>query len=106
MDERPGSYDICHVCFWEDDPVQLLDPWYEGGANDVSLDEAQRNYVNLGASEERFTADVKGVLSGDVRDPLWRQVKERDRAKVTTPAQLQKEKPAASWNWYYWVTTE
>lgn len=37
FDERPsGSYDICPVCFWEDDPVQLDDPSYEGGENTVN----------------------------------------------------------------------
>ncbi len=30
-------YNICEVCFWEDDPIQFGDPNYEGGANRVSL---------------------------------------------------------------------
>ena len=30
-----GTYDICEVCFWEDDPIQLDDPDFEGGANNV-----------------------------------------------------------------------
>lgn len=26
FDEKPsGTYDICEVCFWEDDPIQLDD---------------------------------------------------------------------------------
>ena len=28
-----GDYDICAVCFWEDDPVQLRDPAYKPGAS-------------------------------------------------------------------------
>ena len=29
--EQPnGHYDICEVCFWEDDPIQFDDPNYEG----------------------------------------------------------------------------
>jgi hypothetical protein len=32
-----GSYDLCPVCFWEDDDLQLSEPDYRGGANDVSL---------------------------------------------------------------------
>lgn len=28
-----GNYDICPVCFWEDDPIQLEDNEYKGGAN-------------------------------------------------------------------------
>ncbi len=36
-EEPPGTYDICEICFWEDDPVQFVDPDYEGGANTPSL---------------------------------------------------------------------
>jgi hypothetical protein len=100
--EDPGNYEICHVCFWEDDPVQLLDPWFQGGANKISLLEAQKNYSELRVSEARFISDVKGVLPGDVRDPTWRRVAESDRKFVQTPAQLQKENPNGPWKWYYW----
>ncbi|HEY5908286.1 MAG TPA: CPCC family cysteine-rich protein, partial [Vicinamibacteria bacterium] len=31
--ESPGSHDICKICFWEDDIVQLRDPHFSGGAN-------------------------------------------------------------------------
>ncbi len=31
------SYEICPQCGWEDDPVQLDDPDYGGGANHQSL---------------------------------------------------------------------
>ena len=98
----PGSYEVCHVCFWEDDPVQLLDPWYQGGANSVSLQEAQKNYAKFGVSEPKFKSNVKGVLPGDQRDPLWRLVEESDRQHVTTPAQLDKENPTGPWKWYYY----
>ena len=102
LKDSPGSYEICHICFWEDDPVQLLDPWYEGGANKVSLQEAQRNYAEVGVSEEKYKANVKGVLTDDTRDPLWRAVTETDRQHVTTPVQLAKENPEGPWKWYYW----
>ncbi|KMK76250.1 CPCC family cysteine-rich protein [Alkalihalobacillus pseudalcaliphilus] len=45
------SYDICEVCYWEDDFVQNEDPDYGGGANQVSLRQAQRNFLTFGASE-------------------------------------------------------
>ena len=34
--EKPnGTYDICPVCFWEDDAIQLDYPNYEGAANQL-----------------------------------------------------------------------
>lgn len=36
-----GSYEICPVCNWEDDPVQAEEPDYRGGANVMSLNEAR-----------------------------------------------------------------
>jgi len=36
-----GAYEVCPVCLWEDDPVQLSDPDYIGGANQCSLNQAR-----------------------------------------------------------------
>lgn len=58
-EEPTGSYEICPVCFWEDDPVQNNDPDYPGGANDVSLNEARRNFAAYGASEWRLREYVR-----------------------------------------------
>ena len=102
LTQKPGNYDICHVCLWEDDPVQLLDPWYRGGANSVSLCEAQESYATVGVSELRFKSDVKGVLPGDVRDTAWRRVEDEDRQRVSSPAELMKKNPEGPWKWYYW----
>ncbi|MCF2538686.1 hypothetical protein K6168_23930 [Streptomyces sp. FB2] len=44
LDAMPGSYEICPVCFWEDDGVQSRWPTMAGGANQVSLIDAQRNW--------------------------------------------------------------
>ncbi|MCR5321958.1 MAG: EAL domain-containing protein [Lachnospiraceae bacterium] len=38
--EQTGKYEICEVCGWEDDPVQLKDPDLAGGANKMSLNES------------------------------------------------------------------
>ena len=58
-EEPPGSYCICQVCFWEDDPIQSVDPSYRGGANTMSLDEARRNFERIGAIEERALKFVR-----------------------------------------------
>lgn len=39
--EEGHLYDVCEVCYWEDDPVQFADPDYRGGANRMSLNEAR-----------------------------------------------------------------
>lgn len=50
-EEPPGTYDICAICFWEDDPIQFEDPDYEGGANRPSLKTAQKNVQLFGACD-------------------------------------------------------
>ena len=37
----PGGDDICGICKWQDDIVQLKDPEFTGGANDISLNQAR-----------------------------------------------------------------
>lgn len=72
LDEKPpGTYDICPICFWEDDPVQFSDPDYEGGANVVSLRQAQRSFLEIGVSEFRFKENARTPQSGEERDPGW-----------------------------------
>ena len=39
-----GSYEICPVCTWEDDPIQTEEPDYKGGANVMSLNEAREAF--------------------------------------------------------------
>lgn len=57
-----GTYDICAVCFWEDDTVQFRDPDSEGGANAVSLNQARENFRAHGVSEIRFRSNVRPPL--------------------------------------------
>ena len=60
LGERPsGTYLICPVCFWEDDWVQYRDPSYRGGANEMSLEEARRNFASFGACSKRFLKSVR-----------------------------------------------
>ena len=42
--ENPGDYEICPNCGWEDDPTQSQDPDFEGGANELSLKQAKKQY--------------------------------------------------------------
>jgi hypothetical protein len=54
-----GTFDLCPVCFWEDDPIQFRDHDYEGGANKVSLNVARKNFKEFGASERQFVEQVR-----------------------------------------------
>jgi len=43
----PNSvYEICPICGWEDDDIQNDDPDFEGGANEMSLNQAKIAYKN------------------------------------------------------------
>lgn len=63
----PGDYEICPICFWEDDPVQSKDLDYKPGANKVSLNEARANYQAFGVSELEYKEDVRPPLPEEVR---------------------------------------
>jgi len=102
FDEAPGSHQVCHVCSWEDDAVQLLDPWFAGGANRPSLRDAQDAYLVCGAMEQRFLPNVKGALSTDTRDPTWRCVREYDRTFSRAPSDLSADEQRDAMTWYYW----
>lgn len=42
--EKDSIFEICSVCGWQDDAVQNDDPDYEGGANDMSLNQARKAF--------------------------------------------------------------
>jgi hypothetical protein len=40
-----AEYDICPICKWEDDPPMRDNPYYTGGANGMSLYDAQQKLL-------------------------------------------------------------
>lgn len=64
-EKPPGSFDICPVCYWEDDNVQNDDPTFSGGANDVSLVEAKNNFQRFGAIKKRYVSKVRKPLPSE-----------------------------------------
>lgn len=66
--ESAGKYEICPVCYWEDDPLQESDPDLEGGANKLSLKVSRENYQRFGACEERFRKNVRRPLPEEMGD--------------------------------------
>jgi hypothetical protein len=51
-EQPPGSFEICDVCGWEDDDVQLRNPTYTGGAN---------GRLSLKKARQRFEESIEGA---------------------------------------------
>src|SRR3954453_3538105 len=75
FDEPPGSYEICPICFWDYDIVQLAFPDMTGGANKYSLIGGQQNYKRFAACEERVKGSVRSPNESEIRDAQWRPLK-------------------------------
>jgi len=73
-EKPPGTYDICPICYWEDDPIQFENPNYEGGANQVSLKQGQINYLTFGACENEMIRYVIKPDSTYLRNPHWKLI--------------------------------
>jgi len=71
-EEPPDTYAICGICFWEDDGVQFDDPDYEGGANEISLRQAQQNFIKFGACDKGSLKYVRKPNKEDIKDPNWK----------------------------------
>jgi RNA polymerase subunit RPABC4/transcription elongation factor Spt4 len=69
--ELPGSYDICPICGWEDDDVQLKWPGLRIGANSICLYESQQIILN------EIPLDIE-EHKGYVRDTDWRPLSEEE----------------------------
>jgi len=103
LHDFPGSFEICKVCFWEDDPVQLLDPRYRGGANTLSLMKSQANLERLRVSDDRFVKKVRPPKTDESRDPEWRMVSKADLVQTRTSARLTDDEHQNLEVWYCWM---
>jgi hypothetical protein len=53
-----GEYEICEVCFWEDDGMDLGGLDQCSGPNHITLRDARENFRRIGACDERAVAHV------------------------------------------------
>ncbi|MFE4696828.1 CPCC family cysteine-rich protein [Streptomyces sp. NPDC056738] len=62
-----STFEICPVCFWEDDGQDDHDAdRVRGGPNGrLSLTEARRNFHSMGACDERCTQFVRAPLPNE-----------------------------------------
>ena len=60
FEKKDRVYDICPVCFWEDDPEQFKNPTLHNGANKVSLAEAKGNFKHYNACDTELLKYVRG----------------------------------------------
>jgi Cysteine-rich CPCC len=72
--------EICLICGWQNDLVDLQEMYHPMGPNDVSLEEAQKNFKEIGAKAPKSLGHVRPPTKEDMRDPKWRPL---DRAKDT-----------------------
>lgn len=65
-EESPGTFEICPVCRWEDDLAQYHNPDLAGGANEMSLNQACRNFAEFGAISQNALRLVRGPLAEEI----------------------------------------
>ncbi len=61
---RRGEYEICRVCFWEDDGNDLDQLDVHSGPNHMPLRTARANFAEFGACDQ---AMLKNVLPAEKR---------------------------------------
>ena len=63
-----NSYEICPVCYWEVDMVQNQEIDFVGGANEISLRNARKNFTIYGAIDEKYKGCVRNPLPNERPD--------------------------------------
>ena len=72
FDHQPGFHQLCPICGWEDDLSQLRFPLMPGSSNRVSLQDAQRNFQDYGASERRNLGHTRDPIEDEAVEDGWR----------------------------------
>jgi Cysteine-rich CPCC len=67
-----STWDICVVCFWQNDLNPNNDPHKISGANRISLLQAQQNFVKFSACDERSIKQVRQPKKNESKDENWK----------------------------------
>ncbi len=96
-EEFYGTYNICDICGWEDDGVQLANPACGVGANKESLIEAQAMVLPKHPLIESVTAGFK-------RDLHWRPLRPDEivLAEQEYKEKVWKNQAVSKWEDTYW----
>jgi hypothetical protein len=93
--EPPGSHEICELCGWEDDLVQLRFPGLRGGANACSLAECQARAL---ASLDPSALEHGGYQ----RAPGWRPLLQAEVREVQPAGNSPSAPKTSDRVRYYW----
>ncbi|TCK08738.1 CPCC family cysteine-rich protein [Marinobacterium mangrovicola] len=64
---RACRYDICSICFWEDDGEDDDTPIeYRGGPNGVTLEDGRINFQRHGVSDLKDAPHVRAATAEDI----------------------------------------
>lgn len=69
------DWDICPVCFWEDDVLIQGDDDPKSPANGLFVSEAQANFMRFGAVDKNAVDKVRKPLADEERDESWSPLK-------------------------------
>ena len=69
--ENRCDWDICPICFWEDD-VFVSQHDESSPANKMSVSVAQANFIRLGAISQEVLPHVRKPCLEDQRDLAWK----------------------------------
>ena len=101
--EGPGDYELCPVCFWEDDGTQLRWPLSDDGANGISLIEAQRNFRRYGAASKQERGMVRRPNANEPLEEGWRPIDlARDNIERDPDSPDRRPWPADPTRLYWW----